>query len=306
VSLAQRHAARKFRPHEDGNTRHVLFANPPKPRLAMVSYGAAERLVVFDLRDDTQAFRAFAASRVVGLVESIRDGAAARLIAGFPERRADVEAVVIGRQGEGAPRLPIEQRTRIIPLPSVGHEHADHAIRRFALQLPFGSPLAADDIEWALAGLTLQSPAGTMVQVTRAQDHTMLGRYTLASARWRSVTAVVLPDDARRRRIAPERQREEGKGGAERAREEALAVRAVHSALRHAGVRAVAIGVRVQREPFTSRGSRVEAFAEGTRFTKERLWHVEIELDREVPGPLVIGDGRFLGLGVMLPHRVGD
>jgi CRISPR-associated protein Csb2 len=57
----------------------------------------------------------------------------------------------------------------------------------------------------------------------------------------------------------------------------------------------------VQREPFEARGSRVEAFAEGTRFSKERLWHVELELDRPVEGPLVIGDGRFLGLGVMAP-----
>src|SRR5690606_5866499 len=41
----------------------------------------------------------------------------------------------------------------------------------------------------------------------------------------------------------------------------------------------------------------------GTRFAKERLWHVELELDRMSPGPIVIGDGRFLGLGLMAPIR---
>ncbi|MGA3125028.1 MAG: hypothetical protein ABSF69_30175, partial [Polyangiaceae bacterium] len=62
-----------------------------------------------------------------------------------------------------------------------------------------------------------------------------------------------------------------------------------------------AVAVAVRREPFEDRGTRAEAFADGTRFAKERLWHVEVELDRRLEGPLVIGDGRFLGLGVMAP-----
>ncbi|GAB4122352.1 MAG: hypothetical protein Kow001_20390 [Acidobacteriota bacterium] len=59
--------------------------------------------------------------------------------------------------------------------------------------------------------------------------------------------------------------------------------------------------VRVQREPFEHNGARVEPFAEGTRFDKHRLWHVEIEFREPVIGPLVLGDGRFLGLGLMAP-----
>ncbi len=59
--------------------------------------------------------------------------------------------------------------------------------------------------------------------------------------------------------------------------------------------------IRVQREPFEANGRRVEDFAEGTRFAKHRMWHVEIEFSAQVRGPLVIGDGRFLGLGIMAP-----
>ncbi len=40
---------------------------------------------------------------------------------------------------------------------------------------------------------------------------------------------------------------------------------------------------------------------EETRFDKHRLWHVEIAFKEPVAGSLVIGDGRFLGLGVMAP-----
>ena len=61
--------------------------------------------------------------------------------------------------------------------------------------------------------------------------------------------------------------------------------------------------VQVQREPFESNGERVETFAEGTRFSKHRLWRVEIGLPGSISGPLVIGDGRFLGLGIMAPLR---
>jgi CRISPR-associated protein Csb2 len=129
----------------------------------------------------------------------------------------------------------------------------------------------------------------------------MLERYAARARKFRSVTPVVLPDGVARRRIAPTSRRNEAKGGPERASEERNAVVALRNALRHAGVRARIEGVHLQREPFEKRGSRAESFSGGTRFAKERLWHVEITFDRAVAGPLVIGDGRFLGLGVMAP-----
>src|SRR5581483_10794088 len=76
----------------------------------------------------------------------------------------------------------------------------------------------------------------------------------------------------------------------------------VWDALRHAGVRTNVEAIRVQREPFDANGARVEAFAGETRFGKDRLWHVEVTFEAPVSGPLVIGDGRFMGLGVMEPR----
>jgi CRISPR-associated protein Csb2 len=61
--------------------------------------------------------------------------------------------------------------------------------------------------------------------------------------------------------------------------------------------------VRVQREPFSAKGARAELFAPGTRFAKKQLWHVEIRFDEPVSGPLVLGDGRYFGLGLMEPRR---
>ncbi len=87
----------------------------------------------------------------------------------------------------------------------------------------------------------------------------------------------------------------------ERKQEQGHAAAAVCQALHHAGVRLRPEVIRVQREPFEASGERVETFAEGTRFSKHRLWHVEVEFHDGIPGPLVIGDGRFLGLGIMAP-----
>lgn len=50
------------------------------------------------------------------------------------------------------------------------------------------------------------------------------------------------------------------------------------------------------------RPARVESFAVRPRFAKERFWHVEIEFKSPQSGPLVIGDGRYLGLGLMAPQ----
>jgi CRISPR-associated protein Csb2 len=66
-------------------------------------------------------------------------------------------------------------------------------------------------------------------------------------------------------------------------------------------VELASVEVEVQREPFLPQGDRAEAFERLPRFTKHALWHVRIRLDREVRGPLVIGDGRYLGLGLMRP-----
>jgi len=77
----------------------------------------------------------------------------------------------------------------------------------------------------------------------------------------------------------------------------------VAQTLRHAAVASRVASVRVQREPFDLRGTRVEPFAEGSRFSKHSLWHIELELETPVSGPLLIGDGRFCGLGLMKPVR---
>jgi len=306
ASLVERHQATKLRIEGKGKSAKVLFTNPPKPRFLNVSYERDQQRVLFELRDQQQDTKSWPwpLRRVTRLIEGLRDGAAERLRAGLPTDHDAIERALIGRKADGSTASAVEQRVRLVPLPSIGHEHADRAVRRILLQMPSGTALPPGDIEWAFTGLESSSPVtgevGPFVLV-RSDSDDMLRHYVGPSRRWRSVTAVVLPESAQRRRIEPTRRREEAKGATERSEEERRAVMAVQVALRHANVSATAVKVHVQREPFEARGARAEAFAEGTRFAKERLWHVELELDRQIDGPLLVGDGRFLGLGVMAP-----
>lgn len=305
ASLVQRHQTTRLRREVVDEKSRLLFVNQPKPRFVSVHYERVRRQVVFELRDrDASRPWPWAIGRVVNLVETLRDAAAARLQSALVANGNVIDRSLIGRSADGSGVVPVSQRVRIIPLPSIGSKHADRAIRRILVEVPGETPLHASDIEWAFSGLApADAETGELSPwvVTRSAGDEMLGHYVRPSHRWRSVTAVALPVRTHGRRGGPASQRQEAGHAAARIAEEEQAVAAVHAALRHADIFAKAVSVRVQREPFESKGTRAEVFAEGTRFVKERLWHVDIEFDRRVAGSLVIGDGRFVGLGVMAP-----
>jgi CRISPR-associated protein Csb2 len=276
-----------------------LFRQPPKPRFAQVAYDSPPSRRVYDLRETGREARLFVqrVSRAFDLIVWIRDEAARKLRSALPASHDAIERAAIGRKADGADDAPTAQRIRIIPLPSIGHLHADRGIRRVVVEVPSTCLLRADDVHWAISGIE----RGGEFVVSPSADERMLSHFTDAARTWRTVTPVALPESAARRRIEPSRMAHEAKGGSERAAEEAKAAAAVIQALRHADVRTTPQAIRVQREPFDLLGERAEAFAGGTRFAKERLWHVEVAFEAPVSGPLVIGDGRFLGLGVMAP-----
>jgi CRISPR-associated protein Csb2 len=311
-SLIRRHnaGASKLRADIDSTTPRILFSQPPKPYFIPVGYGGLSHDLVYELRagQDLANLTPWPLARVVMLIERVRNGGAKRLQRALPEQHDAIERTLIGRKLDGRETGPTTQRVRIVPLPSIGHEHVDPAVRRVLVEIPRACSLAANDIRWAFSGLETADPDTGEVDpfvLTATTDHSMLHRYVGAEGarRWRSITAVALPEGAKRRRLEPSRQREESKAASERIEEEARARIAVLGALRHAEIRQRAVDIRVQREPFDRRGSRAEMFAEGTRFSKHQLWHIQITFEGPVVGPLVIGDGRFLGLGVMAPGR---
>ena len=277
-----------------------LFVQPPKPRVDMIAYGARPHRYVYELRtgDAEAAFAVRALKGAAELVQEVRDKAATRLCDALPDSADDVERYLIGRDARDSDKA---SRVRIVPIPSVGSEHADMAVRRLVVYVPQSCPLAADDLAWAFAQVAWVDADGVICkELQRADDVRMVRRFERRARRWRSLTPLALPL-ARRRRIDPYHQAGEAKGAAERAVEEARATAAVRQALRHTGTGAPVARVRVQREPFHPHGDRAESFASGTRFTKDVLWHAEVTFTEPVAGPLLLGDGRFLGLGLMHP-----
>jgi CRISPR-associated protein Csb2 len=311
-SLKERYAAnsRRFQTRGSGKAVRQIFSQAPKPRFVQVAYDSPPSRRVYALRElSTEAsFGVWPLAGASKLVVWLRNRAVNRLQGALPNRESEIERVLVGRKADGADSGPSSLRVKIVPLPSIGHHHVDRGIRRVLVEVPAGCSLRADDVHWAFSGLDVVDPeTGEILDLilTPSEDETMLEHYGVADRAafcvWRTVTPAVLPESARRRRIDPARMMTEAKDGAERSLEQARAAAAVAQALRHAEVRDRPEVIRVQREPFEGKGERVEAFVPGTRFPKERLWHVEITFNAPILGPLVIGDGRFLGLGVMAP-----
>jgi CRISPR-associated protein Csb2 len=300
----------RFKRIGQGRRASLLFAQAPKPKFKPVRYNSPSTLLLFEIRKGG-AFAPRPLDRIGALTEAIRDSAAERLKssawrAADPKREACIEKTFIGRDAVEADKA---RRIRITPLPSIGHAQVERSIRRVLVTIPPDCPIAAGDIAWTVSGLAIGSDreTGEIIELVPAADRTMLDHYGVEEAAptrlWRTVTPAALPERAARRRIDPHRMYEEAKGGGELARENAAAESAVRQALRHAGIETPAQAIRVQREPFEGKGRRAEAFARETRFAKERLWHAEVVFAQAMQGPLLIGDGRYLGLGLMAPVR---
>jgi CRISPR-associated protein Csb2 len=303
-SLVRRYQARRFR-YEGGQR---VFVQPPKASYRQLAYESPPTRHVFELRSaaDTERRETWPLEGASYLVVAAREAARVRLSAAMPDRASEVDRHLLGRKPDGSNAAPAESRVRIIAIPSIGMHYADRAIRRLLVEVPAACPLRSDDVRWAFSGANLFDPDTGELQnmlLVPSADDDMLRHYGVdAGARvFRSVIPVVLPEVAKRRRIEPTRKLAEAKPGLERVREIEGAKAAVVQALRHAGIPTPVDSIRLQREPFEAHGSRVEPFAEGTRFEKERLWHVEISFASRVEGPVLLGDGRFVGLGLMAP-----
>jgi CRISPR-associated protein Csb2 len=318
--LVERHAAmgQRFQKEGTGSAAVTAFVQPPQRFFRPVSYDGQHLLQVYVLRNPAEPERmaTWPMTRTSELVTTLRDLCLARLKEALPNQAELLDSMLIGRK-PGAETGREVNRVQIIPLPSTGIEYVSRQIRRVLVVIPRDEAVAAEDIAWAFGQTRVVSPGlvasgddsakesqDGVIQLEEESESKMLEHYGVgagaAAMRWRTVTASALPG-ALRRRIDPESQSKQAKGGRERIDEEVRAMKAVRDALRHAGLPYHVQDVAVQREPFARKGVRAEEFAVDTRFEKERMWHVELEFRQPQQGPVLLGDGRFLGLGLMEP-----
>ena len=303
-SLIERFKGMRTRFRHGGTNRKksTVFVQPPKPLLTKVAYDTPPRRLLFHLRR-TGAGEEFAVrplQEAALLIQFVRDNAAQRLREAAPDIAAKVDRYLVGRDATDSDK---DARVCIVPIPSVGHPHADMDIRRLAIYVPQTCPLPVEDIAWAFSQVCWVNEDGVVTsELQRVEEDRMTDRFEKHRQLWHSITPVALATSPRRRIRPGTSAHDDGaKGGSERAAEQARAAMAVHQGLRHAGVNTPVSAVRVRREPFDLHGQRVEPFARNTRFAKEALWHVAVDFTAPVRGPLLLGDGRFLGLGLMAP-----
>lgn len=215
-----------------------------------------------------------------------------------------------GHRSAGAPTL--EPHVAFLPLPYVEFEHADGRIMGLAVSLPASLNYATRRAALRAIGhweqeanpdpLTLTFGSGGTLQLQRRTGPIDLVTirpelWRRQSSRWVSATPVALPTHP-----GPL-----GKGSAA-ARSKAWdrAEQAVIASCRHVGLPEPAHvelsldpfirGVRpaVDFPPFRQRGREGKPVA-------RRLVHAALTFDQPVRGPLMLGAGRFLGLGLMRP-----
>ena len=298
ASLAKRYEKNRTRFTQisiNGKPRQQ-FTAPPNPSFARTGYDSPPRYLHFEIRTSKGSFAPQPLSAAASLLTGLRDRAAWRLREKLPERGAEFERLVVGR---GAGPMDLARRVRLMPVPSIGHLESDLLIRRLTIKVPAACPIGAEDLEWAFAGLRpLDANTGEALPgiLQSKGDSDMADRFLGSALAFRSVTPVALSGCARIQRGAVGT-----KTADQRIREEKRAAGGIVQALRHAGVQAKPTDIRVQREPFQRRGARAEAFAVGSRFSKHALWHVQIHFRESVRSPVLIGDGRFCGLGLLKP-----
>ncbi len=280
-----------------GHKSQQVFTKPPQPVFARTGYDAPARRLHFELRSTEGAFSPRPLSSASPLVVGLVHEATRRLQTALPTKRKEYERLILGR---GAGPADLTQRIRLVPIPSVGAEHTDLSIRRVLVEVPPACPIPSSDLTWAFAGLAPSHPQTGEVwrgSLVSSDDGRMSDRFYRDASLFRSVTPLALSAYEPQTGTTGLRR----KGADERLRDERMVVGAVVQSLRHAGIRAKPTDVRVQREPFHKRGVRADSFAAGSRFSTQALWHLQLRFLERLSGPVVLGDGRFQGLGLMEP-----
>lgn len=269
-SFVQRVDGRQYRPSLKPtrfNTVSYLSGGTPPPR----SYAR------FELPEGV-AFRQEDAVKVAAMLRSLASRHARDDTHQFP---GGSETYVAGHAGQQE-RTPA--RFSYLPLPTIGHRHADGMIRRVVIAEPFGGDGA--HARWAQNRLrqeTLRDPEGNdrglLLDLWRASSRAMIDRYVAGARAWCSVTPVVLPgfDDGKH----------------------AKAEKLLFAALRQADLPLDALAdLTMRKAPFWPGSQRPREYFRPDYLRHLPGWHVRLVFQEPLPGPLALGAGRHAGLGI--------
>jgi CRISPR-associated protein Csb2 len=270
-SFVQRIERRGYRPTAKVSrfdTAHYMSATTVAPR----------PYAVFELPEGI-GFREESTAKVAAMLRSLACQHAKDDTHQFPGGSEVYVAGHIDKQRRTPPRFSY------LPLPTIGHEHADGMIRRVLIAEPFGGD--GGHAKWAqfrLRNATLRDAAGNdrgaLLDLWRQSARQMICRYVGVARTWCSVTPVILP----------------GFDDGKRAKAERLLLTAVAQA--DLPVEAIA-ELAMRKAPFWTGSEHPQHYPVPAYLSRLPRWHVWLRFHEPLPGPLAIGAGRHTGLGVL-------
>jgi len=271
-----------------------------KPRVfESVFYESKERLlgrphVVFELRNDNGTRFGYSQSRLIHLVGMLRHLAKELMEKSPPEGVANpdawVRSYILGHRDAGS---ELHRQLSYLPLPSIGMEHTDPAVRRVMIASPLGDDRVLHHLAKVIGGQKLKpTPETNIAQpptLVYTRDDRVARCYLESATEWASVTPVILPghDDHK-----PEKTR-----------------KLIVKALEQSGVEqpcefvwsAVPWFPKSLSAHKYDRNKKPTGYIRPDHLLGKTAIHLRLHFDDglKVPGPLVIGAGRHCGFGLL-------
>ena len=298
-----RHGGLKPRSLPYTNVQYRAVVESPQQAERARNPNTAGQWIVFEFMPGS---RSFPATRAVELATAMRAAVFHHVEDPIPEE-------ISGHLPDGRPTdVP---HVAFLPLPYVGFEHADGRLLGLAVSVPAAVSGHARRAVYRAIGnweraaeqvghddLKLTLGAQRVVRLCRQRGPATLislrpDAWSRASYRWVSATPIALPRHPGRLG---------GGSAAARARAWASAESSVTLACGHVGL-PEPISVDVSQSPLIKGARptrRFPAFSQNGRTgqpVRRQLLHASVTFEHPVAGPLVLGAGRFLGLGLMRP-----
>lgn len=296
----------------DLKTVHESFVNsvngrqyipPIKPRVfdrvryIPPNFVPSRPFAVFELRHDDGEICRYSQRRLIHLAGMVRHLAIEAMTSSPPrDVGADwVDRYVAGHRPKGAAD---HRQLSYLPLPSIGHEHADQIVRRIMIAAPVGDDAWLDHLARRLAGMQLiperenEFGASGPPSLIRVRHDKVARHYTRPAERWASVTPVILPghDD----------------------RKPAKTRKLIEAALAQSGIEQDCdfewSAFSRFRKSFSAhkydKERRPQGYFRPDHLQSQTAVHVTLHFKEgvEVPGPIAIGAGRHCGLGLLAPE----
>jgi len=251
--------------------------------------------VIFHLRDESNSFISYPQARLIHIAGMVRHQALEAMRDSPPPWIENVAEWLDSYVAGHVKNRDAHRQLSYIPLPSIGHPHADYEVRRALISAPVGDEHILHHLAIRLNGSQLfplrgdefgQGSPPTLVRIGRDR---VTSRYTGRANIWTSITPVILPGHNDRKK--------------------AKTVKLIEKALVQSGIeqpcsyewREVSWFPKAVSAHKYDREKRRIGFVRPDHLLNYSAVHLKIRFTDGlyVPGPMVIGAGRHVGLGTM-------